>query len=123
MKSFAGFVRKEFYHILRDYRTMIILFGMPVAQILIFGYVVRNEIRNVNIAVLDYSKDETTREITQKILSSGYFTLYRNLQDESEIQQVFKQGKVKEVLIFEDGFGKNIKQTGVAKMQITRRCF
>jgi ABC-2 type transport system permease protein len=118
MKSFAGFVRKEFYHILRDYRTMIILFGMPVAQILIFGYVVRNEIRNVNIAVLDYSKDETTREITQKILSSGYFTLYRNLQDESEIQQVFKQGKVKEVLIFEDGFGMNIKQTGVAKMQV-----
>ena len=56
MKRFIGFIIKEFYHIFRDYRTLIILFGIPIAQIMIFGYVVTNEIRNVKIAVLDQSR-------------------------------------------------------------------
>lgn len=71
MKRFWGFVKKEFYHIFRDVRTLLILFGMPVAQILIFGYVITNEITDVNIAILDKSKDEETRKLTHKILSSG----------------------------------------------------
>ena len=46
MKRFIGFVNKEFLHIFRDYRTLIILFGIPVAQILIFGFAVSTDIKN-----------------------------------------------------------------------------
>ena len=46
MKRFLGFVKKEFLHIFRDYRTLIILFGIPAAQILIFGYAVSTDIKN-----------------------------------------------------------------------------
>ncbi|HPE87509.1 MAG TPA: ABC transporter permease, partial [Bacteroidales bacterium] len=71
MKSFLGFVTKEFYHIFRDRRTMLILFGIPIAQILIFGFVVTNELKDMRIAFLDYSRDEVTQEITSKIIASG----------------------------------------------------
>jgi ABC-2 type transport system permease protein len=61
MKEFKGFVIKEFYHIFRDKRTMLVLFGMPFAMMLLFGFVITNEIKDVQIAVLDQSKDELTR--------------------------------------------------------------
>ncbi len=56
MKAFLGFVKKEFYHIFRDRRSLIILFGMPIVQILLFGFAITNEINQVNIAILDRSK-------------------------------------------------------------------
>jgi ABC-2 type transport system permease protein len=103
-----GFIIKEFYHIFRDVRTMIILFGMPVVQILLFGFALTNEIKNARIAVLDYSKDDVTTEIISKITSSGYFILDENLDNESQIEEKFKQGKIKQVIIFEDNFAKNL---------------
>ena len=118
MNAFIGFVKKEFYHIFRDIRTLLILFGMPVAQILIFGYVVTNEIKDANIAILDYSKDDITREISSKITSSGYFQLYKQLNSEKEIAQVLKSGEAMEVIVFEPDFGEKIKRKGSADIQI-----
>ena len=73
MKRFIGFVKKEFLHIFRDYRTLIILFGIPVAQILIFGFAVSMDIKNADIAILDLSHDEITEKISDKIISSDFF--------------------------------------------------
>ena len=67
MKRFLGFVVKEFYHIFRDYRTLLILFGLPAVQLLLFGYVITNEIKDARIAILDQSKDEVTRRISEKV--------------------------------------------------------
>ena len=66
MKRFLGFVKKEFLHIFRDFRTLIILFGIPAAQILIFGYVVSTDVKNAGVAFLDLSKDEITRKFRIK---------------------------------------------------------
>ena len=113
-----GFIIKEFYHIFRDVRTMIILFGMPVVQILLFGFALTNEIKNARIAILDPSKDEITREITNKIVASGYFMLDQNLTNYDEIEGKFRQGKIKEVVIFEDNFADHIQKDGQADVQI-----
>jgi len=118
MKRFLGFVIKEFYHIFRDYRTLIILFGIPIAQILIFGFVVTNEIRNVKIAILDYSRDEVTTAITDKILSSGYFELAAELNSEKDIDRAFKMGEIKEALIFESNFSEKLEKYGEADLRI-----
>ena len=56
MKQFFSFVKKEFYHIFRDKRTMFILLGMPIVQIIIFGFALTNEVKNSRIAVLDQFK-------------------------------------------------------------------
>ena len=118
MKQFLGFVKKEFYHIFRDGRTLLVLFGIPVAQLLIFGYVVSTEIRNINIAVYDPAKDDVTRQITDKIISSNYFTLYENLDNVNNVEEIFKNGKVKEVIVFEPGFGSKLEKEGTAQIQL-----
>ena len=118
MKRFLGFVVKEFYHIFRDYRTLLILFLLPAIQLLLFGYVITNEIKDARIAILDQSKDEVTRRISEKVLSSGYFILDKNLGSSNEIEQVFRKGNVQLVLVFAPDFSKNLDKTGNARVQI-----
>lgn len=118
MKRFIGFVTKEFYHIFRDKRTMFILFGMPIAQIMLFGFAITNEINNVNIAILDHSKDSETQKIISKINASKYFNLEQEITNENQIEAIFKKGKVKAVLVFENDFIKNLQTQKQAKVQI-----
>lgn len=118
MTQLLSFIKKEFYHIFRDPRTMLILFGIPIAQLLIFGTVIKNEINDVHIAIYDQSKDETTQQITDKLLSSGYFILDENLTSTNGIEEIFKKGKVKEVIVFESDFAQKLVKEGTAEMQL-----
>lgn len=118
MKRFLGFIKKEFYHIFRDKRSLFILFGMPIVQILLFGFAITNEINNVDIAILDHSKDATTQKIINKIASSKYFSVQQFIEDEASIESVFKKGKIKAVLIFENDFSKNLIKENQAHLQI-----
>ena len=118
MSRFWGFVKKEFFHIFRDVRTMVILFGIPIAQLLLFGTVITNDIKDAHIAIYDQSKDEVTQEITSKLLSSGYFLLDQYLESTNDIEAIFKKGKVKEVLVFEPNFSQNLEKEGKANIQI-----
>lgn len=118
MKRFIGFIKKEFYHIFRDRRSLFILFGMPIAQILLFGFAITNEINNVDIAILDHSKDATTKEIINKIAASKYFSIKQMVNREADIASVFKKGEVKAVLNFEKDFSKNLIKEHKATIQI-----
>jgi len=112
------FIIKEFLQIFRDTRSMIILFGIPIVQVLLFGFALKNELKNVPIAILDQSKDVYTQELSHKILSSGYFVLEEMLQSEKDIEVIFKKGEVKEVIVFESDFGNKLIQTQQADLQI-----
>ncbi|MFO7851787.1 MAG: ABC transporter permease [Bacteroidota bacterium] len=118
MRRFLGFVGKEFMHIFRDVRTLIILFGIPAAQILIFGYAVRTDIRNAGIAVLDRSKDEVSTGLVSKLESSDFFVLRKNLETGKQIDRSFKAGDIKAVLVFENDFGKKLLSEGSADVEI-----
>lgn len=118
MKRFLGFVKKEFLHIFRDYRTLFILFGIPAAQILIFGYAVSMDIRNAGIAILDLSHDEVTQKLTDKLISSDFFRETEKLLSYNDIDKVLKKGKTKAVIVFESGFGKKLIGEGKASLSI-----
>lgn len=118
MKRFLGFVKKEFLHIFRDFRTLIILFGIPAAQILIFGYAVSTDIKNAGVAFLDLSRDEITQKITDKICSSGFFRKTETLSTYPDIDLELKKGKAKAVVIFEENFGKKLISEGRATVDI-----
>ncbi|RHJ91775.1 ABC transporter permease [Parabacteroides bouchesdurhonensis] len=100
MKQFASFIRKEFYHIFRDIRTMLIMLVMPIILIILFGYAITTEIKSVPFAVLDRSRDEVTTRLTDRIGASEYFNLYKLLDSEEEAQDLFRQGKVRLVVVF-----------------------
>lgn len=118
MKQFLSFVKKEFYHIFRDVRTILILLGMPVAQILLFGFAITTEVKNARIAVLDMSKDVSTEQIIQKLQANEYFSLVENLSSPDRIEQVLKEGKVSMVLVFSNDFHADMLHTGEAAVQI-----
>jgi len=118
MKRFLGFVKKEFLHIFRDARTMVILFGIPAAQILLFGFVVSNDLKNTRVAFLDLSKDEMTQKISDKICSSGFFRRGENLSSFSDIDRVLRANKIKAVIIFEKDFNRKLISEGKADISI-----
>jgi ABC-2 type transport system permease protein len=118
MKRFRGFVIKEFRHIFRDPRTLVILFGLPVVMIILFGYVVSNDLKNIKLAVLDMSGDPVSREITDKILASGYFEHAADLQTENQIGEVFRSQEAKLVLVFAPHFEKKIVNEGKASLRL-----
>jgi len=118
MKRFLAFLRKEFYHIFRDPRTLIILFGIPIAQLMLFGYVMTNEVRNVKVAIVDNSKDDLSKRLSQRLLSSGFFQLAAIPTSESDFESLFRSGKVKEIVVFEPDFAKNLMKDGKAGIQV-----
>ena len=95
-----------------------ILFGIPAAQILIFGYAVSTDIKNAGVAFLDLSHDEVTQKLTDKIISSGFFKKTETLLNYNDIDKVFKKGKTKAVIIFEHDFSKNLVSEGKATLSI-----
>jgi len=107
MKRFLGFIQKEIYHILRDRRSLFILFGMPIIQILLFGFAITNEINNVKIGVLDKTNDEVSRQLIQKIEASPYFNIQQIIYNESEVEELFKKGEIKAVIVFKSGSAKD----------------
>jgi ABC-2 type transport system permease protein len=108
MGQFGAFVRKEFRHILRDRRTLLILLGMPVAQILLFGFAITTEVKNTRVAVFDPSPNVETRRIVERIDASEYFTVSERLASPDRINDVFKYGRIGLVVVFSDDFAGNL---------------
>jgi ABC-2 type transport system permease protein len=118
MKRFKGFVIKEFIHIIRDFRTLLILFALPAVQLLIFGYVVTNELKDIRVAVFDPSHDRYSRDITNKILASDYFIFDGYLESIYDIEARFKEGMVKQIIVFEADFGNRLMREKTAEIQL-----
>lgn len=118
MKQLFSFVKKEFNHILRDRRTMLVLFGMPIVQLIIFGFAITTEVRNVKIAVLDNSKDEITQRLITRIESTEYFQIEKAINNSNQIESAFKSGKIKLAIVFQPNFQNELFHTNRAQMQI-----
>lgn len=118
MTQFISFVKKEFYHILRDRRTILILLVMPVVQIILFGFAITTEVKNAKVAVFDPSKDLETIRIQERIEASAYFTISEELTDYNQINDVFKQGKVNLVIVFSQNFADHLLHSGDATIQL-----
>jgi len=118
VNRFWAFTVKEFRHIFRDQRTLLILFGIPVAEIIIFGYVVTNEIRHVPVVILDRAHDDLTRQITERILASPWFEENTAVRGEKELNDLFREGHVRLAVIFEQGFERKMMREGRAHIQL-----
>lgn len=114
---FIAFVRKEFFHIFRDRRTMLILLGMPIVQIIIFGFAITTEVENVQVAVLDPSNDVVTRKIIDRLDASEYFNVKYLLHSPQEVEKAFRENKVDLAMIFSEQFADKL-YTGDARVQL-----
>lgn len=118
MKQLLTFIKKEFLHVLRDQRVLLILFGLPLVQILLFGFALSNEIKNTKIAVFDQDKTQKSTMLLEKINANKYFTIYRNLKSQTEFQQAFKTGNIKIILNIPQGFQENLNNGRKTEIQL-----
>lgn len=113
-----SFVTKEFYHIFRDKRTILILLCMPVVQILLFGFAITTELKNTEVAVFDPSKDAVTQGIKEHLQASDYFSISEELTDINQINDIFKYGDIGLVVVFSENFADNLLRQGEAAVQL-----
>lgn len=118
MKQFGAFVKKEFHHIFRDTKTLFILLGMPIMQIIIFGFALTNEVKNSKIAILDNSKDAATLSLISEIESSRYFDIQKNIYSYHDIEKSFKEGKIKLAIVFPPGFAEDLHHFNKTQVQL-----
>src|SRR5690554_5455271 len=93
MKQFWIFIKKEFLHVFRDKKTLLMLFGLPIVQIVLFGFALTNEIQHAKIAIYDDAKDAASQHIIGKLEASEQFQVERSLVDHQQIEAVFKEGE------------------------------
>jgi ABC-2 type transport system permease protein len=97
---------------------MFILLGMPIVQIIIFGFALTNEVKNSRIAVLDHSRDVATSSLIKEIESSKYFEIERSLYNDREIEKAFRQGKIKMAVVFPANFNEDLLHFNKAQVQL-----
>jgi len=108
MKTLIAFIQKEFRHILRDKWTLLIIVGMPIAQLLLFGFAINTEVRDASVAVFDPVCDELTSRIVERIDASDYFNVTERITDIDRINDIFREGHTSLVIVFSDNFSNDI---------------
>lgn len=104
MKQFISFVIKEAKHILRDKRTMLILFGMPIVLMLLFGFAITTDVRNVRTVVVTSSQDHLTRQAVDRLAASEYFVITSTVATPREAELLIRRQKADMAVVFSPDF-------------------
>lgn len=118
MRKLFSFIKKEFRHIIRDKRTLLIVFAMPVALVLLFGFAITTEIKDAKIAILDNSHDQMSTQIVDKMTSSGYFIADKFVATNDDLPRVFADGRIKLAIVFPPNFAYDYHHQGNAQIQL-----
>ena len=104
MKQFLSFILKETKHILRDKRTMLILFGMPVVLMFIFGFAITTDVRNVRTVVVTSQMDHLTQQAVERLAASEYFTLVATVATPQDAERMIRNQKADLAVVFANDF-------------------
>ena len=118
MKEFNAFIKKEFYHIFRDTRTLMILILLPIILIMLFSFAISVEIRNVNIGILAPTNDNFINQLARKIETSEYFRITHWLNSPNEVDSLMRANEVDLVLAFGDHFDQRMLSADGAQLGI-----
>ena len=111
MKQFISFVIKEARHILRDSRTMLILFGMPVVLMLLFGFAISTDVKNVRTVVVTSQTDHLTQQVIDRLAASEYFTITACVASPQEAERLIRNQKADMAVVFAQNFAS--KHSGI----------
>lgn len=117
MNTFGSFVSKETKHILRDKRTMMVLFGMPLVMMLLFGFAITTDVKNVRVVVVQQNMDKSTQRIIDKLNASEYFDITDFVPSNQEAEMKIRNQEADMALVFSRKFADGIVN-GCAQIQI-----
>ena len=104
MKQFISFVIKEAHHILRDKRTMLILFGMPIVMMLLFGFAISTDVKNVRTVVVTSQMDHLTQAAVERLAQSEYFLITRTVSTPHDAELLIRSQKADMAVVFAHDF-------------------
>ena len=100
MKQFISFVGKETKHILRDKRTMLILFGMPIVLMFLFGFAISTDVKNVRTVVVTANSDHSTRLVVERLAQSEYFVITHTVATPREAEWLIRSQMADMAVVF-----------------------
>lgn len=118
IRRLLAIIRKEMYHILRDPRTLMVLFIMPVMMVLLYGYALNMDIENIPIALRDDDHTPRSRELVRAFTGSRYFSLVEDVERTERIEELFRTRKVRAALVIPRGFGEAFGTKPRADLQL-----
>lgn len=117
MKQFISFVNKENKHILRDRRTMMILFGMPIVMMLLFGFAISTDVKNVRTVIVCSHIDFMTDAVAEALNASSYFTVVGHVPSAADAERMMRNQQADMAIVFSSGFAASLV-TQDAQIQI-----
>lgn len=102
-------MRKEFIHILRDPRTLAVIFVMPLMQLLLLGYAATTDVRNIPLAVLDQDHSAQSRDLLESYAVSGQFQVQQQVNSQAELARLIDSGSARAGLIIPPGYGSDVQ--------------
>jgi len=118
MKALRGLLAKEVRHILRDRRTLAVIVLMPVVQVILFGFAIRTDVKDIRLAIVDPTPDHVTLEIRQRLEASEAFRTVAVLPRTDGLDGLFQRGSAQEAVVFETQFATRLAQGLPARIQI-----
>ncbi len=100
--------RKEFLHIVRDRRTLVVMFLIPVVQLLLLGYAATTDVKHLSTAVLDQDRTVASRALAEAYRASGYFDLSLAVSSPEELARAMDSGQVRAGLIIPAGYERTL---------------
>ncbi len=114
---FIAFVGKEIRHILRDRRTMLILFGMPLIMMLLFGFAISTDVKDVRLVAVTTPADHLTQRMLTRLDASEYFILTHTAQTAAEAEQLIRNGQADIAIVFSPRFADRLPK-GQGQVQL-----
>jgi ABC-2 type transport system permease protein len=118
IKRLWPIVRKEYLHLVRDPRSLVLMFLLPVLMLVLFGYAVSFDVKNIPTAVYDQSRSADSRALVDKFMHSGYFTLVENLKSNRQFADRLDRGKAKVIINIPSDFARQVDAGQPASLQI-----
>lgn len=110
--------RKETLHILRDWRTLALAFVLPIILLLLFGYAITFDIRDLKLAVADEDQTSYSRALIERFTSSGYFKIVRTVDHPQQLPELLDREQAQIALAIPEGFAKNMERYAGDKIQV-----
>lgn len=114
----AAISRKEFLHIIRDPRTLIIIILMPVLLLVMFGYAFNMELQLVELAVVDHDRSPQSQNLIEAFDASDFFVVSYHDEPLSEIEMLFLTGKARAILMIPADFSRSLRRNPITSIQV-----
>jgi ABC-2 type transport system permease protein len=108
MRRFRALIKKEMIHMLRDPRTLVFIFMMPILQLLLLGYVNNTDIKNVPTVVFNQDNSSASRALLDSFNSTGYFSFDYAVYSQAEVNNMIDSGKAEVGIIIPPNYGTNL---------------